>query len=329
MFYNNVLDIYEEYDSFLLDMYGVLYNGHDLYDGILSLLRKLKECNKKIVILSNTTLISEIAEARYKKYGLLRGVHFDEFITSGEVFNKNINKNTENALTYHQMFSKNNEIFQGSSLKESTTIKSADIIYIGSVTIDNKLINLNNITDFDNIPISIDNLFDCDWNNINGLHVVKSTLEACLKYKKILFCVNPDIFSIETVDGVASPVLCPGGVAEYYEKMGGEVRYFGKPYESVFKYASQYTDGKVVMVGDTPWTDILGGNISEIETILTLTGVSESFISKMPPSFSMKDCMHKLFTEITDKMIHKNLRDYSVIPTHIVKSFAPTTTTEF
>jgi ribonucleotide monophosphatase NagD (HAD superfamily) len=104
--------------------------------------------------------------------------------------------------------------------------------------------------------------------------------------------------------------------------MKGEVEYYGKPYSPIFEYASQFTNGKVVMVGDTPWTDVLGGNLFGIDTILTLTGVSESFMERMSPNIPTSERIQNLLGEISSKMTHFKLRDFNPVPTHIVESFA-------
>lgn len=317
MVYNSIRDLYKFYDSFLLDMYGVLYNGSCLYDGALDLLQEMKTAGKRIVILSNATLISKIAMQNYEKFGMQKGIHYDDFITSGEVFSKTVEKNFAGAR-YHQIFKQNSEIFATSNLVQSNSIKDADFIYVGTVMVNGKQINLNDLTDCRNIPVNIDNLFRINWTDIQQLQPIQKVLEQCLKYNKKLVVANPDIFAIEK----NSPVICQGGIGEYYEYIGGEVMYFGKPYKPIYDYAKAFIKGKTAMVGDTPWTDILGGNMAGIDTILTMTGVSAAFVQRMPGKFSMSDCMHALLTNVSERMVHKSLKEFSKIPTHIVKQFA-------
>ncbi len=320
---NSILDLYKSYDSFLLDMYGVLYSGSALYDNTLETLSQIKKEGKRIIILSNTTLVSQIARSKYEKLGLLQGVHYDEFITSGEVFKKKLEKEIINGWSsYHQIFSPNREIFDSINLTENASIKYADFIYVGAVKLNNQPINLHNVSTYDNYPINIDELFEHDWNSLRYLDIIKKTLDECLKYNKKLLVANPDIFAIEKIDGVNSPVVCQGSIGEYYERMDGEVLYFGKPYPEIYNYAQQFTEGKTVMVGDTPWTDILGGNMAGIDTVLTLTGVSNHFISQSSEELSDITAISTLLGNISKKMTHKNLRAFKNTPTHIIKQFA-------
>ena len=52
-----------------------------------------------------------------------------------------------------------------------------------------------------------------------------------------MICTNPDLI----VDKGNRRELCAGSVAMVFEKMGGEVVYFGKPYPEVY---NQSTDNK-------------------------------------------------------------------------------------
>ena len=69
-----------------------------------------------------------------------------------------------------------------------------------------------------------------------------------------------------------------GLVARFYEDLGGEVEYFGKPYPLIFDFALQHIDtpdNRIIMVGDTLETDILGGKSYGIKTALTMTGIAK------------------------------------------------------
>ena len=40
-------------------------------------------------------------------------------------------------------------------------------------------------------------------------------------------------------------MICAGLLAEYYEKIGGKVEYFGKPYEQIYKYCFNFFKKKI------------------------------------------------------------------------------------
>lgn len=58
--------IQHQYQSFLVDVWGVLHDGKDLYPYVLACLRQLREMNKRVVIISNvarrhSAIIEELA----------------------------------------------------------------------------------------------------------------------------------------------------------------------------------------------------------------------------------------------------------------------------
>jgi HAD superfamily hydrolase (TIGR01459 family) len=94
-----------------------------------------------------------------------------------------------------------------------------------------------------------------------------------------MMCVNPDIHVI-----VAGAIkLCAGSLAEYYESIGGEVSYHGKPYpcvyESIFEKNSDILMDKWLAVGDSLSTDIMGAQNIGIDSALVLTGVDARALS--------------------------------------------------
>jgi len=54
MIINNISEIIEKYDTFILDQWGVLHNGGNAFEHSVETLNLLKKNNKKVVILSNS-----------------------------------------------------------------------------------------------------------------------------------------------------------------------------------------------------------------------------------------------------------------------------------
>ena len=53
-FLQGISDISDSYTGFIIDTWGVLHNGKDVYEGAIDCLRELKARKKFILILSNT-----------------------------------------------------------------------------------------------------------------------------------------------------------------------------------------------------------------------------------------------------------------------------------
>ncbi len=319
--------IYINYDAFLIDMYGVLYDGSGFFNGALDFLKEMKNSGKKIIILSNTTIVSKYCKENYLKKGLIEGIHYDLFISSGEVFKQTLQDYIPNAKTYFQAFQPNNELFKDSTLTESRSIEKSDFVYIGYLNAGNKIYIADDLIDKSGNIIPLDNLMSMDCHNIQDFEEVSNLLDTCLKLGKTLVVANPDLFALELVStnefSARRPILCQGIIGEFYEKIGGKVIYFGKPYSAVYDFAKRFLlkNEKTAMIGDTLWTDILGGNIAGFDTILTLTGVSGEFLKHLDQNSDIKNKIEFLLKNISSKMTHKNLLDHSQIPTHVIESF--------
>ena len=93
-----------------------------------------------------------------------------------------------------------------------------------------------------------------------------------------MICANPDL----VVNRGNVIEYCAGSVAKLYEKIGGEVEYFGKPhkyfYEYVFKifkkkYKKIIKKDKILVIGDNLNTDILGANNFNVKNLFVAGGI--------------------------------------------------------
>lgn len=320
MFCQNMETLYEQYDAFLIDMYGVLWNGRDFFDGALPLLEKMRMSGKKVIILSNTTLTATKCCERYLSKGMVAGTHFDKFISSGEVLKNTITQCFSDAKTYFAAFSCFDDIFKGSGLSCVQSIEQAGFVFVGSANYKAPYC-ADGLKDRNGKSITIEELITVDYRDIANFEEIASFIDTCLKYDKILVIANSDLFAIESWKSGAKPILCSGYIGSLYENAGGKVVYFGKPYPIIFDYAKQFIfpNEKVVMIGDTPWTDILGGNMAGIDTILTLSGVAQLFIKDN----SEAEISH-FIENIAPEMAHTDMKTFSQTPTHIIETFSLT-----
>jgi len=83
-FIDSISDIADDYDLFLLDMWGVMHDGSKPYASVLETVKKLKENGKEMIILSNSSKRSDSSVRSLKKLGFDTS-DFSQIITSGEV----------------------------------------------------------------------------------------------------------------------------------------------------------------------------------------------------------------------------------------------------
>jgi len=93
---------------------------------------------------------------------------------------------------------------------------------------------------------------------------------------KKMICTNPDLI----VDRGNVRELCAGSVAMVFEKMGGEVIYFGKPYPEVYNQSTNNKDKKILAIGDNLNTDIKGANLLNYDSLIISNGIHKNEIKE-------------------------------------------------
>jgi len=261
----------KNFDAILLDAYGVFWggNGVGLLPGAKEVMADLTTQGKIVGILSNSTQLGEKEIQKLHTNGLIQGEHFHFMVTSGDIikevlFREELPFETPNK-TYclsgnaHPKFSSHKDIFFGSPYAEVSHFSQADFIYT-----------------------SIPHILGEDQTNPD---VFKEHVKNVIASGLPLVCANPDRFAHE--GNPARAVVRQGTIARMYEELGGKVIYFGKPYSIAFKVAMErfaswgiWNPNQVLMVGDTPETDIRGANLFGMNSVLvTKTGITADRIS--------------------------------------------------
>ena len=99
----------------------------------------------------------------------------------------------------------------------------------------------------------------------------KNIFEDFLKQNLEIVCVNPD----EIVYRGQARIYCAGALGKYYEKLGGKVTYYGKPYPEVYDFVMNDLLSK-----DTPTKkELLAANKSNDEICEYIGAKSLKFLS--------------------------------------------------
>lgn len=259
------------YKGILLDAYGVFWNGNacGVIPGAKDAMEALLQSGKIVGVLSNSTQLAKKEEDKLKNHGLVQGKHFHFFVTSGEVarlmfLHETVPLKTPRKTFWvfgagHPKFSTHEAIFQGTRFTQVDNVRDADFIYI-----------------------AIPHLEGVDQTDPE---VFRKHVEALAKTKLPMVCPNPDLFAHEGSPPRA--VVRQGSIAKMYEEMGGTVLYIGKPSSQGFKLAMQEfekyglnTQKDILMVGDTPETDIRGANFfGMLSALITQTGIMSERIA--------------------------------------------------
>ncbi len=245
--YNSISDIASKYDAFIIDLWGVIHDGIEIYDGVINCLENLRNHNKKIIFLSNAP--RRVSKAKLVLDRLeIHAKLYDYLLTSGEVTFEYIKSGGHNL--------------------------GSNYIILGPDRDDDLLDGLDNYKMVKN-PIEANFVvvtgFDYDNSTIED---VSFELNEYRKYNLPLICANPDLIVVRKNGSMA---LCAGVIANYYNNLGGKVISFGKPnpnvYEKSIKLLNIKSTARIAAIGDNLQTDIQGANNMGIDSYLIAGGI--------------------------------------------------------
>lgn len=248
---NNINEISNDYQYYIFDVWGVVHDGQTAYDGAIKAIKELRAKNKKICFLSNAPRRAFKVENILQKFGITTDL-YDFVMSSGEATYLFLEENQNNNYQqYGQKYfyigpQKDIDLLEGLNYQITNNASEADF--------------------------AITTGFDDDHSTIEEkLPQIKDAIANNLK----LICVNPDLIVIRQ-SGLE--MLCAGVIAKEYLKLGGQVQYFGKPFDEVYKttcklFGSNIKKSEILAIGDGLETDIKGANDFGIDNLLLTGGI--------------------------------------------------------
>jgi HAD superfamily hydrolase (TIGR01459 family) len=253
VFLSGLSKIYTKFDIFFVDLWGVIHNGIECYLDALKVLKNLKK-TKKIILISNAPRPSSSVQKFLSQINFNKNF-YDFLVTSGDLTRHYLKNFIKNKNFYHVGSERDKSLFFGLRLKK-TSLKNANFVICTGL--DNNKKNLNNY-----------------------FSILKKIKKRNLK----MICANPDLI----VNKGHQAQYCAGSIAKLYEKMGGSVEYFGKPYRNIYKYVfrilkknskKKVYKRKVLVIGDNLNTDISGANNFNVKNLFIAGGIHKSEWSK-------------------------------------------------
>ena len=232
----HISEIYTSYDTFVIDLWGVMHDGILLNKKAIEVVDKLIKNSKKVVFLSNAPRPS-IKVKEFLKKLKMEDKFLKNIMTSGEAAMKAINENRFGKLFYHLGPSRDDSIFFKVK-KNKTSLENSDFILCTGL--------------FDEQDEDLDYYKDLLKNSIS----------------KKLVCTNPDLI----VHRGNKTEYCAGSIAQLFEKLGGIAVYFGKPHKEIYQMCFNSNE-KVLAIGDNLRTDIMGANNLNLDSIFISSGV--------------------------------------------------------
>ena len=237
--------IVDNYQLFYIDLWGVVHNGVTLHNEAIKTLKEISKKNKDYILLTNAPRPNWAVKSFLKKMGMEQEI-IEHVFTSGEAALSYLKKNFLNKKFFHIGPPRDFDLFKDFKKMKVDSLDNSEYILCTG-------------------------LFD---DHDKDLKYYKVLLEE--KLEKKMICTNPDLI----VDRGNVRELCAGSVAMVFEKMGGEVVYFGKPYPEVYNQSINNKNKKILSIGDNLNTDIKGANLLNFDSLIISNGIHKKEIQK-------------------------------------------------
>ena len=243
---SGIREVVDHYNGFVKDLWGVIHDGFRVFPGVVDALERLRAAGKKLVFLSNAPRRAHIVAEQLDRFGITNQLH-DGVMSSGEATWRYLNTLPDDyllALAKSCLLigpDRDQSIMEGLNLVQVETVAEADFLLVTG-------------------PHDL----------INSAESYDALLHEARADGKRIICANPD--REVTRGGVRQ--ICAGAIADRYEEMGGEVRWFGKPdptiYGECFRLLQITDKSRILGIGDSFATDIKGANAAGLEALLVL-----------------------------------------------------------
>ena len=228
--------VQSKYDAFFIDLWGVIHNGVQLYPGAINVLENLNKLNKRFVLISNAPRPSRSVE-KYLINLKMDKAFIKNVFTSGEAALQTLKKNTYGKKFYHLGPERDKDLIKEFK-RDKTSLNKSDFILCTGL--------------FENEEVSLD--------------YYRNLLKKYTQLK--MLCTNPDLI----VHRGSKTEYCAGSVAAIFEKLGGTVVYFGKPYPEIYNFCTKKNE-TVLVIGDNIRTDIIGANNMKFDSLFVIDGI--------------------------------------------------------
>ncbi|XP_040992142.1 glycerol-3-phosphate phosphatase isoform X3 [Juglans microcarpa x Juglans regia] len=243
--------------AWFLDQFGVLHDGKNPYPGAISTLEKLASTGSKMVIISNSSRRASTTIEKMKSLGFDPSL-FMGAITSGELTHQYLQRKDDawfaalGRSCIHITWSDRGIIsLEGLDIQVVENVEEAEFVLAhGSEALGHPSGAA--------IPMKLTDL--------------EKILERCAAKRIPMVVANPDYVTVEARD----LRVMPGTLAAKYEKLGGEVKWMGKPDKIIYEAAMAMAGvdaSDSIAVGDSLHHDIKGANQAGIQSAFITGGI--------------------------------------------------------
>ncbi len=248
-------EISGQYDVAFVDLWGCMHNGVKPFAEAVAAMQAYRAGGGKVVLVTNSPRPWDSVARQITEMGVATD-SWDAIATSGD---------SARAAMYRGIVGEK-VWFMGETPRDDDFFKPLKII--------------ENPVDIQKVPLDqAEGIVCCGPFDTQADPAVNRPEFLYAKQKGLkLLCANPDII----VDRGDTREWCAGALAALYTEMGGESLYFGKPHPPLYdlarrRYAAlegSLPDPRIIAVGDGIRTDILGGQMEDIDTLFITGGLA-------------------------------------------------------
>ncbi|HSC60378.1 MAG TPA: TIGR01459 family HAD-type hydrolase [Rhizomicrobium sp.] len=240
------------HDALVCDVWGVLHNGHSAFADACAALKIFKDTYGPVILLTNAPRpVKDVEELFVEKYGVPLDC-YDAIVTSGVATRDDLAERAKShrLAMLHLGPERDRGIFEGLNI-ETVAVDKAEVVMCSG-------------------------LYDDDTETPDDYAELLGTMKA---RDLTMICANPDW----QVQRGGRLIYCAGAVANAYEKIGGEVIYYGKPKTAIYDYVRAAMKGakSPLAIGDGLHTDIKGANAAGIAALFIADGVHGEDVTEM------------------------------------------------
>lgn len=242
-------EISDRYEALFCDLWGCLHDGTRVYPAAAEALRRFRARGGVVVLMTNAPRPAFSVERHLERLGATEDVR-DAVVSSGDAAVESVNAGEWGRRVYHIGAEKDEAFFEAAQVERVRLEDAESVICTG-------------LRD-DRTETPDDYRDELREAQLRGLRMLSA---------------NPDIH----VDVGDRRLWCAGGLARFYEAMGGTSRSYGKPHPPIYRLGRREAeraagraieDSRILCVGDGIHTDIAGGLAEGMDTLFVTGGLA-------------------------------------------------------
>lgn len=260
-------EIASDYDALVCDVWGVLHDGKHAREPAVIALQNFRKTRGPVVLLSNAPRPAVEVEKMLARFGVPNDC-YDSIMTSGVAARENLAARAHGHTLpmLHLGPERDRGVFEGLPVECVDAAHAKIVLCTG--------------------------LYDDDTETPDDYREMLNDLRG---RGLTLLCANPDI----VVQRGSQLIYCAGAIAREYQKIGGDVVYYGKPHLPVYEATlakARASAGREIKrplaVGDGLETDIRGANRAGLDALFIADGVHGEELGDLSP-----ETLAKLFAK--------------------------------